>query len=67
MIISKLKISYSKTEFIMFRSPHLRCDSNGLLVNVEESQITQYLKVRDVGVIFHQFLNFDDHNISAIM
>ena len=29
------------------------------------SQITQSLKVRDLGVIFDQFLNFDDH-ITAI-
>ena len=33
--------------------------------NVGESQITQSLKVRDLGVTFDQFLNFDDH-ITAI-
>ena len=59
MIINKLKINDSKTEFIMFRSPPLRCDLSGLSVNVGERQITQSLKVRD------QFLNFDDH-ITAI-
>ena len=31
-------------------------------MNVGESQITQSLKVRDLGVTFDQFLNFDDHN-----
>ena len=53
----------SKTEFIMFRSPHLRCDLSGLSVNVGESHVTQSLKVRDLGV--DRFLNFDDH-ITAI-
>ena len=34
-------------------------------MNVGESQIKQSLKVRDLGVTFDQFLNFDDH-ITAI-
>ena len=34
-------------------------------MNVGASQITQSLKVRDLGVTFDQFLNFDDH-ITAI-
>ena len=61
MITNKLKINDSKTEFIVFRSPQLRCDLSGLSVNVGESQITQSLKVRDLGVTFDQFLNFDEH------
>ena len=61
MITNKLKINYSKTEFIVFRSPQLRCDLSGLSVNVGECLITQSLKVRDLGVTFDQFLNFDDH------
>ena len=65
MITNKLKINDSKTEFIVFRSPQLRCDLSVLSVNVGESQITQSLKVRDLGVTFDQFLNFDDH-ITAI-
>ena len=65
MITNKLKINDSKTEFIVFRSPQLRCDLSGLSVNVGESQITQSLKVRDLGVTFDQFLNFDEH-ITAI-
>ena len=65
MITNKLKINDSKTEFIVFRSPQLKCDLSGLSVNVGESQITQSLKVRDLGVTFDQFLNFDDH-ITAI-
>ena len=51
MITNKLKINDSKTEFIVIRSPQLRCDLSGLSVNVGESQITQSLKVRDLGVI----------------
>ena len=65
MITNKLKINDSKTEFIVFRSPQLRCDLIGLSVIVGESQITQSLKVRDIGVTFHQFLNFNYH-ITAI-
>ena len=45
----------------MFRSPQLKCDLNGLSVNVGESMITQSSKGRDLGVIFDQFLNIDDH------
>ena len=62
MITNKLKINDSKTEFIMFRSPQL----SGLSVNVGESQITQSLKVRDLGVTFDQFLNFHIRNIGKI-
>ena len=49
----------------MFTSPQLKCDLSGLSVNVGESIITQSSKVRDLGVILDQFLNFDDH-ITAI-
>ena len=62
MNTNKLKITDSKTEFI---SPQLKCDLSGLSVNVGKSMITQSSKVRDLGVIFDQFLNFDDH-ITAI-
>ena len=65
MITNKLKINDSKTEFIVFRSPQLKCDLSGLSVNVGESMITQSSDVRDLGVIFDQFLNFDDR-ITAI-
>ena len=65
MITNNLKINDSKTEYIVFRSPQLRCDLSGLSVNVGESQITQSLNVRDLGVTFDQFQNFDDH-ITAI-
>ena len=61
MITNKLKINDSKTEFIVFRSPQLRCDLSGLSVNVGGSQITQSFKVKGLGVTFDEFLNFDDH------
>ena len=48
----------------MFRSPQLKCDLSGLSVNVGENMITQLLKVRNLRVIFDQFLNFD--HITAI-
>ena len=65
MITNKLNINDSKTEFIVFKSPQLRCDLSGLSVYFSASQITQSLKVRDLWVTFDQFLNFDDH-ITAI-
>ena len=48
----------------MFRSPQLKCYLSGLSVNVGESMITQSPKVRDLGVIFNEFLNVVDHNTS---
>ena len=65
MITNKLKIMYSKTEIIVFRYPHLECDLSGVSVNVGERKIPQLSKVRDFGVIFDQFLYFDEH-ITAI-
>ena len=65
MITNKLKINDPKTEFIVFRSPHLKCDLSGLSVNVGKSMITQSSKVRDLGVIVDKFVNFCDH-ITAI-
>ena len=50
MITNKLKINHSKTEFIVFRIPQLRCDLSGLSVIVGESQITQSLKVRQIAI-----------------
>ena len=43
----------------------MKCDLSGLSVNVGESMISQSSKVRGLGVIFDQFLNFYDH-ITAI-
>ena len=52
MVTNTLKINDLKTEFIVFRSPQLKCDLSGLSVNVGESMITQSSNVRDLGVIF---------------
>ena len=61
MIKNKLKINDSKTEFIVFRSPQAKQDLSSLSVSVGDSVIAQSSKVRDLGVIFDQFLNFDDY------
>ena len=65
MIKNKLKINDSKTEFIVFRSPQAKQDLSGLSVYVDDSIIQQSSKVRDLGVIFDQFLSFDDY-ISSV-
>ena len=57
MVTNKLKINDSKTEFIVFRYPQLRCNLSSMSVNVGKSQIMQSLKVGDLGVTFDQFLN----------
>ena len=36
VITNKLKINDSKTEFIVFKSPRLKCDLSGLSVDVGE-------------------------------
>ena len=61
MITNKLKINDSITDFIVFRSPQLRCDLSGLSVSIGENQIKS-LTVRDLGVTFSPL---DDH-ITAI-
>ena len=65
MITNKLTINDSKTEFIVFRSPQLKCDLSDLSLNVGESMIAQSSNVKDLRVIIDQFLNFDYH-ITAI-
>ena len=60
MIKNKLKLNYSKTEFIVLRSPHAKHDLSSLSVYVGDSILQQSSKVRDLGVIFEQFLSFDD-------
>ena len=65
MIKTKLKINDFKTEFIVFRSPQAKQDLSSLSVYVGDSIIQQSSKVRDLGVIFDQFLSFDDY-ISSV-
>ena len=62
MIKNILKINDSKTEFIVFRTPQAKQDLSGLSVSVVGgSVIAQSSKVRDLGVIFEQFLNFNGY------
>ena len=64
-IMSPKKIIRLSYLLLILVHTQYKCDLSGLSVNVGESQITQSSKVRDLGVIFDQFLNFDDH-ITAI-
>ena len=61
MIKNKLKINDSKTEFIIFRSPLLKQNLSGLSVSVGYMQVSPSSKVRDLGVVFDQYLTFHDH------
>ena len=63
MIKNKLKINYSKSEFIIFRSPPLKQNLSVLSVRVGDMQISPSSKVRDLGVVFDQYLTFHDHII----
>ena len=65
MIKNKLKMYVSTTEFIVFRSPQAKQDLSSLSVYVGDSIIQQSSKVRDLGIIFDQFLSFDDY-ISSV-
>ena len=65
MINNKLKINDSKTEFIVFRSPQAKQDLSGLSVIVGDSIIQQSSKVRNLLIMFDQFLSFDDY-ISSV-
>ena len=66
MIKNKLKINDSKTECFVFRSPHAKQDLSSLSVYVGDGIIQQSSNVRDLGVIFDQFLSFDDDYISSV-
>ena len=65
MINNKFKNNHSKTNFIVFRSPQAKQDLSGLSVIVGDSIIQQSSKVRNLEIIFDQFLNFDDY-ISSV-
>ena len=61
MMKNKLKINDSKTEFIIFRSPLLKQNLSDLSVSVGDMQVSPSSKVRDLGVVFDQYLTFHDH------
>ena len=65
MIKNKLKINYSKIEFIISRSPLLKQNLSDLSVSVGDMQVSPSSTVRDLGVVFDQYLTFHDH-ISGI-
>ena len=65
MIKNKLKINDSNTEFIIFRSPLLKQNLSDLSVSVGNMQVSPSSKVRDLCVVFDQYLTFHDH-ISGI-
>ena len=65
MIKNKIKINDSKTEYIIFRSPLLKQNLSDLSVSVGDMQVSLSSKVRDLGVVFDQYLTFHDH-ISGI-
>ena len=58
-------VTNSKTEFIIFRSPLLKQNLSDLSVSVEDMQVSPSSKVRDLCVLFDQYLIFFDH-ISGI-
>ena len=51
MIKNKLKISGSKTEFIIVRSPLLKQNLSDLSISVGDMQVSPSSKVRDLGVV----------------
>ena len=55
------KIHDSKTEFIIFRSPRLKQNLSDLSISVGDTQLCPSSKVRDLGVVFDQYLTFHDH------
>ena len=61
MIKYKLNINDPKKEIILFRSPQAKQDLSSLSASVGDSVIAQSAKVWDLGIIFDQFLNFDDY------
>ena len=65
MIKNKLKINYSKTEFLIFRSQLLKQNLSDLSIRVGDTQVCPSSKVIYLGVVIDQYLTFHDH-ISGI-
>ena len=65
MINNTFKINYSQTELIVFRYSQAKQDLTGLSVIVGDSIIHQSSNARNLGIIFDQFLSFDDY-ISSV-
>ena len=60
-----IKINDSKTEFIIFRSPLLKQNLSDMSVSVGDMKVFPSSKMRDLCVVFYQYLTFHDH-ISGI-
>ena len=58
MIKNKLKINDSETELIIFRSPPLKQNLSDLSVSVGDMRVSPSSKMRDLGVVFDQYLTF---------
>ena len=61
MIKKKLKINYSNTELLIFRSPQCKESISSVSVSVGDSNILPSPKVSDLGVIFYDCLTLDAH------
>ena len=61
MIKNKFKINDSNTEFVIFQCPLLKQNLSDLSISVGDSQVFPSSKVRDLGVVFDQYLTFHDH------
>ena len=55
------KINDSKTDFIIFRSSLLKQNLRDLSVIVGDMEVSPSSKVRDLDVVFDQYLTFHDH------
>ena len=60
LIKTKLKINDCKTEFIISRSPLLD-NLSDFFIRVGDTQVSPSSKVRDLDVVFDQYLTFHDH------
>ena len=65
MIKTKLKVNDSKTVFIIFLSPLLKPNLSDLSNSVGYTQVSPSYKMRDLDVVFDQYLTFHYH-ISGI-
>ena len=56
-----LKLNDDKTDIIYIASPHFAKSISVPTIKVDDTQIEPSLKVKNLGVIFDQFLTMDDH------
>ena len=61
MCISDIRVWMIKNKFIIFLSPLLKKNLSDLSVSVGDMQVSPSSKVRDLGVVFDQYLTFHDH------